>query len=400
MENLTSFGLNFLLANNRLDNQLISPLGLQVMLNLLLLGQALNGTTNQNWSSEPAKIDDKSSELKLTLVNFMATNTDRVNLKPQFELDARKYFNSSFEHFSRSRMNISQNWISRIFSRPIKPLHERLNGWISKETNKSIDRLISPEEVRDKHWNSLIGSVAHLKGRWTKQFVESDSAEMMFHDANGGEKKMLFMRQEDSFKFASFERKAEDEVEEQDEIDAMSERQLAIRNLSLKLDCKVVELSFNGNNQLNMTVFLPRTLQGLPDLLRALDEPTIREARRLMNFEQSVRVFLPELSLETSYRVESSLPKLGLSSMLDLNDALSDSEDSNSRLSFDWMMHKTKLKIQHAGFEVDRKVVHKRKPNYKPGCNMFVADRPFFFIISEARKLIPIFMGIVNHVQK
>lgn len=371
-----------------------------------------------------------SGQMNFTLANLVLTNKDLIELKPEYEKDLRTYYSVNVEQFSMNATSAT--------GKPQNPLHERVNEWVKAMTHGQIEKLANKDDLKSEDLIMVLLNVAHFKGRWLHTFNPKATHERTFYN-HGSErsanKAVKFMRQKAVFGYADFSKNQPDYPGNSDSRTRSSEDTETLltedvsasgksdgngsqpvpnielskeesRHLELtgKLDCSVLMLPFSLNEgaELSMIILLPGKRDGVADLQRALDQPTLNEIYRSLT-EQQVQVELPKFSFEGSHDAKANLIRMGLKSIFqdgaNLERMYSLTKQANGRpASVDKVIHKAKISVDESGAEaaaVSMASIVLR--NFiRPPTPHFSADHPFLFIIRHNRSNMPLFMGRVN----
>jgi serpin B len=208
----------------------------------------------------------------------------------------------------------------------------------------------------------LINAI-YFKGRWQDEFEKSLTEDGVFRSAGGGEKKVPMMNRSGSFRYGE--------------------------DASLQ----VVRLPYGGG-RMAMYVFLPRTADGLGELLRTLDERSLGEwAGKLRTLDGDVTI--PRFKIAYECGLASALKAMGMKSAFDAGSA-DFSGMSQQELFISEVKHKAVVDVNEEGTEaaavtsIEMRVTSALAPMDRFS---FVADRPFFFVIRDDATGALLFMG-------
>lgn len=383
--------------------------------------------------------DPLTGQVNFTLANLVLTNDDLVDLKPDYEKDLKNYYNVNIEHFSKS--SSKQGAASKV-----DPLHERVNKWVRNMTQNQIEKLVEEGDLSGDDLIMVLLNAAHFKGRWLHTFNAKATSDRLFLN-NGSEKDksvVKFMRQKESFAYADFSTKQFEQsnnymgsgVVSATDADTLISQDAPVKpkvtadasdkgsvkapsnttsfpqlelskeetrriELSNKLNCTVLMMPFslNEGQELSMVILLPIKNDGIGELQKALDAPTLNEIYKSLG-HQEVRVEIPKFSFEVSHDAKSTLAKMGLGSALNTPnlDRMMISKSASKGLKVDKIIHKAKINVDESGAEAAaasmasialRNFIRQPSP-------LFIADHPFLFIIRHSRSNMPLFMGRVS----
>ena len=386
-----------------------------------------------------------SGQVNFTLANLMLTNKDRVELKEDYAKELAAFYGVRVEEFSSKSGGNNSKQV---------PLHERVNSWVRNMTSGQISKLADEADLQDNDLVAILLNAAHFKGRWLHQFNTRATHERLFYSGGleSGASEVEFMRQKASFGYADFGSAAiqaelaaaaaesgartsslddsetlltEDQAAQSPSAKLgaqtlnnsnaptieLSKEESRRLELTSKLNCSALMLPFslNDGEELSMVVLLPTRRDGLDDLINLLSATALKEIYNSL-VEQQVQVELPKFSFEASYDAKSLLVRSGLSRVfgdsaeLDRMFKQIPAGNGNSTLSsnvakVDKVIHKAKVSVDEQGAEAaaaSMATIVLRNSIRQPPTPVFVADRPFLFVIRHNRSNMPLFMGRVN----
>ncbi|MES2963899.1 MAG: serpin family protein [Bdellovibrionota bacterium] len=83
-------------------------------------------------------------------------------------------------------------------------LSEEINAWVKKATNGMIDRLVAPDDLRERHLAIL--NAVYFLGTWKEPFEESRTIEDDFTTTSGAKVRAQLMNNTDHFAYAETDR--------------------------------------------------------------------------------------------------------------------------------------------------------------------------------------------------
>lgn len=244
----------------------------------------------------------------------------------------------------------------------------RINGWAKEQTRGRIPAVVSPQTFSDDT-RLVVTNAVYLLADWSDPFDKRDTQQKPFATAKGA-KTVPLMHQ------------------------LMSAHYLSTPSF------QAVDLPYR-DNRLAMTVFLPRSPDGLERFEKSLTVDKLQDWLKRLDADDwgSVDVFLPALELDESYQLAKPLIDLGLENAFSL-DAKFDVM-SEEPLGIGTVVQKTFLKVDEKGTEaaavtaVEAVVITgTRKPPPPPP--VFRADHPFFLLIRDRSNGAVLFMGRVG----
>lgn len=376
---VANLGLDFIRQTTNIDqNQLISPIGLQVLINsLLLISQGTNRKLFEQTINDANDFNlhrfiretlenEAKFEARFTSASSVMFNSNKTLLEPEKIRLLSEYYKTRTANFSSANLN-------------------DINQWLANETSQSMQEMISKVDLDDA--NVLLGNAAHLKSNWLDEFKLSDPMLAKFRFKDGKPiRKIRYASQQLFAEFAEFGRNKYAGI-------SLWKDYSEARNKTAKLDCKLVELRFH-HERLAMLIFLPRTRRGLRSLIDSLDGPTIRAARELLVMNFDVKIEIPEFKIETSYDVKSALLKMHNNSSI-VQDLLKDVSLNQVK-----MQQKSRLSIDRFGADWPawKPTISMQILNFQPKCLDLLADHPFFFAVINTNSGLPYLMGTLSEL--
>lgn len=269
------FGLSFiknLPAKDRNSNVIISPLSLQNLLNMILLGTADNSTCQQEIIKSlgydstfasllennatiteasrlkphaamrsvlqsivaatllPANIDADQQLLNSnqeSLVGHLQTSAAKegeVPLNEQLNFTLanliltnkdRIELKDQYEQDLKAYYDVKVEQFSLSASNATsglkqQPLHERVNLWVRNQTQNQIEKLADEADLNDEDLVMVLLNAAHFKGRWLHTFNPKATQERAFYNLGNKESpsKVKFMRKKGVFGYAELSQAA------------------------------------------------------------------------------------------------------------------------------------------------------------------------------------------------
>lgn len=398
----SQFGLNFLenLMKPR-GNVVISPLSIQNLMNMILLGSNDRSATQEElnkvlgYSDHTELYQDrlkphegmqgvfKSIESSLnqgvnfSLANIVMTNEDKITLNEDYTKELEQYYDIEHETFSRPNKNQM-------------PLHERVNNWANNKTQGQINEIVGESDLKQEDLIMILANAAYFKGRWLNPFNPKRTEEKQFFNKGKDATKAKFMRKQDRYGFVDF-------------TPASSREEQGQAELSKILNCSALELPFNLNDgqELSMVFLLPAKRDGLPELEAALDTKILNDIYKSIRTRR-VHVELPRFSFDSSFDAGQTLTKMGLKTIFtdsaQLDRMCRSRSGATQGAKLDKVVHKAKITVDESGAEAAAvsvaQIVQLASFEFEPP--RFIADHPFLFILRHIRTNMPLFMGRVN----
>lgn len=338
------------------DNIFVSPLSLHIALGMLLNGaegetrdgilKALKAeessveALNEAYTTLLKELPAADNKVKLDIANAVWTRKNFA-VKPGFHAILKEIFDSEAyeEPFDQSTV-------------------DKINHWASEKTQGKIQKVI--DEISDDHVMFLMNAL-YFKGDWKYAFDQSKTRDWDFQLAGGGSKKVKMMLAESDFRTLSTE------------------------------DYSVVELPYSSG-QFNLTLFVPHQAEKLTDLLEKLDHAEWEKVQQQLSVK-GLKVGLPKFRLDYEIQLGNVLAQMGMSRAF--SDAAQFGKISDHPLLVSFVKQNTFLGIDEEGTEAAAVTTigigtTSTGGTAKPA---IIADRPFFFIISEKTSKTILFTG-------
>ena len=256
------------------------------------------------------------------------------------------------------------------FSHPSKAA-ERINSWVSANTNGRIDDLLTPYDIGPETYLILTNAI-YFKSQWLYQFNESATEEGKFYHSDGTTAMAEFMHMCDKSKPLYY---AEDS------------------------HAKMVQLPYK-NNEVSMFILLPKE-NNISSLERILSEDYFNNLKSKMK-GRWVDLYMPRFSMDTKYYLKDKLMAMGIKRAFT---PLADfSGITNTSIAINQVIHRAHIDVDESGTEAAAATaVVMRKTGASLGEKeekpvLFRADHPFIFIIQHSQSGMILFMGKAEKV--
>lgn len=360
-----SFGFDLfgrLTASEAQKNVFISPLSLATALQMCYTGAA--GATGEALAKALQLQDYTSDELhqsilalreqlaqsqqngvELTIANALWTRQG-IEFKPAFLETNHQCFDAKIGALS--------------FGAP--GAVDAINHWVNTSTKGKIPRLVdqlSPELAM------ILVNAIYFKGEWQEKFDPAKTKDRTFYSTNGGKLKTAMMNRSDRFYYY-----------ENDKLQA-------------------VRLPYR-NGRTNFYLILPRSRDGLNDLLTTLDQESWAGWTRALRSREGSVIF-PKFKLGYDGELSNSLKAMGMAPAFDRNRADFSGMRDQRDVYISWVKHKAVVEVNEEGTEASAatgigigitSVIEPQKPFE------LLADHPFFFAIADDRAGAILFMGV------
>lgn len=230
---------------------------------------------------------------------------------------------------------------------------DKINAWVSGKTNGKIPKIL--EKVPANTVCILLNAI-YFKGAWAEGFNPKATEEAPFSVTSDQTTPTMMMFRKGSYRW-------------------IDEKEL-----------QILELPYKGD-AFSMVVYLPRAIDGLPELEKQLTPDAIRtwNDKLFKQHPREIEVHFPRFKLETEYDVVVPLQKLGMKDAFDPSNAdFSGMGWPKGDLWIGQVKHKAFIEVNEEGTEaaaatavimMTRAVLIER--------HEFRADHPFFFVIRD-----------------
>ena len=244
-----------------------------------------------------------------------------------------------------------------------------INHWVEEQTNGKIKGLIPPGSL-DASTRLVLTNAVYFKGDWVQQFDKKSTREEDFAVSAQRKVKVPLMQLKSKMGY----------VEEE--------------------TFQVLEMPYAGR-ELSMVVLLPKEVDGLPKLEKAI---TVDKLASLMSKLRTVEIvtYMPKFKLETSFGLNSTLETMGMKRAFS-READFSGIGSTDALYISAVIHKAYVDVNEEGTEaaaatgVVMRAMAVRLPKPIP---VFRADHPFLFLIRDTKAGSILFMGRLTNPTK
>ena len=239
---------------------------------------------------------------------------------------------------------------------------QRINAWVAARTEGRIGTLL-PAGAVSELTRLCLASAIYFKGNWAEQFDVAATSPQPFHRADGTVAEVSLMHRHGRYDHARLN------------------------------GFQLLAIPYRGHD-LEMVVLLPEAPQGLSAVDEQLTAEAIlawrREAERV-----EVDLWLPRFRLDNGFEPVRHLEGLGLTDLFRPGTADLTGMTTNERLSVSRVLHKAFVVVDEEGTEAAAATaVIANAPGPPPPKPVeFRADRPFLFLIRDARHDTILFLG-------
>ncbi|XP_076081443.1 serpin B3-like [Mytilus galloprovincialis] len=368
-EGIANFSNSLYSKLDRTGNEFISPYSITSALLLLMLG---TGKTTKNQMKsvifEYAEPDDIDQGYKRLNDELLTRTTKGVSISIANRLFARKGLNLLNTFSTRASTYYGSDVELLDFVTEAEKSRLTINDWISKNTNNIIKDMI-PKGVVGANTLVVLVNAIYFKGTWKKEFNKNDTSQRNFF-VKANEQKLVNMM------YGEFDAKSGED---------------------LSLDCKILQLPYQGN-QISMVFVLPNSGDGLSELESKLTVNTFKTLLSSLKTQETI-IRIPKFTMTSEYDLKPVCTALGITEIFD--DKLADfsemfKSDATSVRVTD-ARHKAFIEVNEEGSEaaaattLNLALASARIPDPQPF--EFVADHPFLFVIQDDETGTPLFIG-------
>jgi serpin B len=244
-----------------------------------------------------------------------------------------------------------------------------INRWVEQQTNDKIKDLIPPGSL-DALTRLVLTNAVYFKGDWVQPFDKRNTREEDFTVSAEKKVKLPLMHQQTKMGYAEEE------------------------------TFQVLELPYAGQ-ELSMVVLLPKKVDGLPELEKAITVDTLAALIPKLHVREVI-TYLPKFKLETSFGLNATLLAMGMKRAFSREADFSGISSADT-LYISAVLHKAYVDVNEEGTEaaaatgVVMRAMAARRPQPLP---VFRADHPFLFLIRDTKAGSILFMGRLTNPGK
>ncbi len=239
---------------------------------------------------------------------------------------------------------------------------QTINSWVEEQTKNKIKDLLKSSHIDSKSVAILTNAI-YFKASWAKPFSSSATSLADFHASPGAKIKVDLMKQTERFRYC------EDGA------------------------FQALELPYKGDS-LAMMIILPRSIDGLPDLEKALSASKLNEVVGKLA-PVRVQVGLPKFKMTESTELKTPLAELGMPLAFKLGSADFSGITGTRELAISDVVHQAFVEVDERGTEAAAATatVFARAAMVVAPPVVFRADHPFLFLIRDTRSGSILFLG-------
>jgi len=252
------------------------------------------------------------------------------------------------------------------FAGDTEAARKSINAWVEKETKDRIKDLLQPE-VLDSSTRLVLTNAIYFKGDWDRQFKKDLTRKEPFHLSADKKIDVPTMHDTGHFKY----------------LDGESFQ-------ALEMPYKAKELS--------MVVLLPKKIDGLGELEKALTPGKVAEWLPKLR-QQEVAASLPKFKATSEFSLADTLSAMGTKQLFRQGTADLSGMNGQRNLFVSAVIHKAYVEVNEEGTEAAAATGVIVKEDAAPVRAEFRADHPFFFLIRDNHSGSILFIGRVVNPQ-
>jgi serine protease inhibitor len=343
------------------NNYFVSPLSLHIALGMLLNGA--DGSTKAEIENV-LKLGDnqqENNEIYLKLLQSLPSADPAVTNQIANSVWQRKDF-AVEKNFTS---NLQQYFLAKVYNEDFANPSTvgKINQWASDNTNAKIKKVL--EEISDSQVMFLMNAL-YFKGNWAKPFDPKSTHVQAFHNANSSTSEVKMMN--------------------------MTDKVLHTQ----QADYQAIELPY-GNGNYAMTVLLPNEKTDINSLIAKLN-PTEWSNIKSNLKEKKIVLSIPKFQMDYEVKLNKILASLGMpTAFTDLAD-LSKITPPAGKLKVGFVKQNTFVAVDEVGTEAAAVTTIGIELTSAPNYPMFIADRPFLFVIHEKNSNTIMFTGKIANL--
>jgi serpin B len=250
------------------------------------------------------------------------------------------------------------------FAHNLDASRQTINAWVEKQTADKIKDLIKPGMLGPDARLVLTNAI-YFKGAWADQFKKEMTKDEAFQLTTEQKANAAMMHRNGRYRYA------EDDA------------------------AQILELPY-VNNEVSMVVVLPRKVDGLSEVEKAMDARWLADLPGRLRSRQ-VQVALPKFKMRAEFELSKVLGSMGMPLAFGPKADFS-GISSEEKVAIDDVIHQAYVDVNEEGTEAAAATavtmralaVHNPEPPV-----VFRADHPFTFMIRDTRSGAVLFMGKV-----
>jgi serine protease inhibitor len=294
----------------------------------------------------------------VTRLNWLLTQVNQYELRVGNALWGEKTYPFRLEFVEAIERHYQTGGVFEVdFKVNYEQSRQRINTWVSEQTNHRIPLLIPPGAV-NALTRLVLTNAVYFKGEWSEPFGPNKTRRLDFSLANGDTTETFLMRAFNfgSGRYAAFEAGGSF-FNTPNEIPKDPQEASRIVKYPGEDGFAMLELPYKGD-QLSMVLIAPNRPDGLPDLEGKLTSRDLHAWIEDLK-QREVHVMVPKFKLETDYAVAAALQGMGMiRAFKDPRfeggaqfDGMTTTTDPNERLQISAVLHRAFVEVNEKGTE-------------------------------------------------
>ncbi|MFO0940716.1 MAG: serpin family protein [Pirellulales bacterium] len=336
-------------------------------------------------SNGARQLADQINELSKTVDKYELRNANGLwidksfVLKPEYQNLIRQSYSAALENVDFASNPAAQG--------------EKINRWISDNTQQKINNIIPPGTIT-KITRLVLANAIYFRGTWQDPFDPGQTKPGRFQNIGNQQVEVPMMSKFcKSGRYAAFQSDGAP-FETPRTLEVGSDPKAGYP----KDGFQVMELGYNGGD-LQMWIALPQAKSGLKAMIESLDGSKLDNWDSALQ-HRDVTLVMPKFKLEATYDLQENLEQLGMKSAFDPNQA-DFSGMSQETVFISKVLHKSFVDVNEKGTEAAAATVVMMAPSAMaqvPFIPSFVADHPFLFMIRHRPSGTILFAGLVQQL--
>ena len=368
IEGNSEFAWNILKELNKEDeegNVFISPISISTALSMTHQGALGDTREEMGRVLGYGKIDDESlrESYKEFLKYLMAMDKDiELNI-------ANSIWYREGEPIEETFLKVNQE----VFNALVEELDfsnegtvDKINDWIEDATDGKIEDMLEGP-IPGNVIMYLINAI-YFKGDWTVPFEEEQSFETIFASASGEAEDIMMMRRKGSVAYGE------------------------------GVDYKSVRLPYGESENTAMYVILPKDEEeNINEFLSNINHEKWKDIKGNVSFKDDVELQIPRFEIEYGIKsLKEALIRLGMEEAFEMH---ANFDGIRPGIFIEDVLHKAVIEVNEQGSEAAAATVVIMTESAAIDSPIFIADRPFVFVIANDEADSILFMGKVQSLQ-
>jgi len=339
-------------------------------------------------------------------LNGLLTQVDRFDLRVANALWVERTFSLMPEYVRTIDQYYGTGGVTPLnITGETEKARQRINGWVEQKTEHRIKDLI-PSGGLSESTRLVITNAVYFMGQWAKPFEEGSTREEDFTKGDGGKVRVKMMQDHwrGGVPYAAFTGTgAYFETPRQVPADETQ------RPATYPDDhgFQIISLPYKGGD-LSMVLIAPRSAGGLAELESRLTAESLESWLKELD-SRTVDTAMPRFKMEWEREMSPVLQEMGMKRAFISPDqpqgaqftGMTESEDPGQQLYIGAVRHKAWVEVNEKGTEAAAATAVMMAPGAAigrpvemvPFNPVFRADRPFLYLIRDAKSGLILFMG-------